>query len=271
MTKAITKTQRTIGQILTSEDFKSQVALVLPSHLTPERFLRVALTATRKNPKLLQCDQGSFFSSLLDLSQVGLEPDGRLAHLIPYGTECKLIIDYKGLVDLAMRTGKFSKIHADKVCEADLFKYSIGEVVAHEIDFRHDRGDAYAYYAQVVYRDGTRQADCMKLNEVQAIQKRSKAGGNGPWITDFHEMGKKTVFRRLSKWVPMSSEFRQALDADADTIEEKRFANAKIANSIPNFEEKDEVSFPPKEEEEPREEPPKAEDYSDALWLEGKK
>ena len=270
MTKAITKPQRTIGQILTSEDFKAQIALVLPTHLTPDRFLRVALTATRKTPKLANCDQNSLLSALMTLSQLGLEPDGRLAHLIPFGNECQLIIDYKGLVDLAMRSGQIGKIHADKVCQEDDFVYDCGEVTRHVIDFREPRGDAYAYYAQVTFKDGFRKAECMPLEDVKAIQKRSKAGGSGPWVSDFDEMAKKTAFRRLSKWLQLSPEYREALDADADQIEEKRFANAKIAKSIPNFEDKDETAFP-KEEESEREEPPKAEDYSDALWLEGKK
>ena len=274
MTKAITKQTRTIAQILSGDEFKAQVALVLPSHLTPDRFLRVALTATRKTPKLANCDQNSLLSALMTLSQLGLEPDGRLAHLIPFGNECQLIIDYKGLVDLAMRSGQIGKIHADKVCEQDDFVYDCGEVTRHVIDFREDRGDAYCYYAQVTFKDGFRKAECMPLEDVKAIQKRSKAGGSGPWITDFHEMAKKTVFRRLSKWLQLSPEYREALDADADQIEEKRFANAKIAHSLPNFEEKDEVTFPPHEEEPPREEPPaEASELLglDAKWLEEKK
>ena len=73
------------------------------SYRTPDRFIRIALTALTRTPKLTTCDHGSFFQALLDLSQLGLEPDGRRAHLIPFRNnkrncvECQLIIDYKGL------------------------------------------------------------------------------------------------------------------------------------------------------------------------------
>jgi len=242
------KAPATIRALLTGEEFKHQVTLALPRHISPDRFVRVALTAMTRTPKLQECDKHSFFNALLTLSQLGLEPDGRLAHLIPFNNskrncvECQLIVDYKGLVDLAMRSGNVANIHADKVCANDVFEYNVGEVVAHKIDFRKDRGAAYCYFAQVTFKDGTKKADVMTLAEVQAIQKRSRAGSSGPWVTDFHEMAKKTVFRRLSKWLPLSPEYRDALDADADTLEERRLAAAipAMASTIPNFATEDE-------------------------------
>ena len=242
--KEVAAPKKTIESWLTGEEFKRQIALALPKHITADRFLRVSLTALTKTPKLKECDPHSFFSQMLTLSQLGLEPDGRLAHLIPFRnakrnvTECQLIVDYKGLADLAMRSGIIANIHADKVCKQDRFRYNIGVVEKHEIDFDNPRGKPYAYYAQVIFKDGTKKADCMTLEEVQAIRKRSRAANDGPWVTDFDEMGKKTVFRRLSKWLPLSPEYRDALEADADSLEEKRFAAAlpATASSLPNFE-----------------------------------
>jgi recombination protein RecT len=169
----------------------------------------------------------------MQLSQFGLEPDGRHAHLIPFWNsktnsyDCQLIIDYKGLANLAMRSGFVSYVHADKICERDLFVYDRGAVVRHEINFKEDRGPAYAYYAMVKFKDGSEKADVMTMSEVKAIRARSKAGTSGPWVTDFDEMGKKTVFRRLSKWLPLSPEYRDAVDLDADALEELRFDQAK--------------------------------------------
>src|SRR5207248_657462 len=128
--------------LINSDHFRHAVAASLPSHLKPDRFIRVALTALTRTPKLMQCDQGSFFQCLLSLSQLGLEPDGRNAHLIPFEnrkrnvTECQLIVDYKGLVDLAMRSGKIAYNHADKVCQNDVFEYDRGEIKKHEINFK---------------------------------------------------------------------------------------------------------------------------------------
>jgi recombination protein RecT len=235
----------TIRSIIAGDLFKQQVALALPRHLSADRFVRVALTAITRTPKLANCDQHSFLAALLTLSQLGLEPDGRLAHLIPFEnkkrgvTEVQLIVDYKGLVDLAMRTGYYSKIHADKVCEKDDFEYDMGEVKKHKVDFRNPRGEVFAYYSQVTLKDGTKVADCMTFEEVESIRKRSPSAEKGPWVTDFDEMGKKTVFRRLSKWIPSSPEFREALDADADQLEEARFRSAlpAQANILPGEEE----------------------------------
>jgi recombination protein RecT len=210
------KAAPTIRSLISGEEFKAQIAMALPKHITPDRFIRVALTAMQKTPKLLDCTQASLFQSLLTCSQLGIEPDGRMAHLIPYGNVCQLIIDYKGLSALAMRSGEILPPHADVVCENDVFEYDRGEVKKHSIDFRKPRGKAYAVYAIVRYKEGGEKAECMSMDEVDAIRKRSKASGSGPWVTDYNEMAKKTVFRRLSKWLPLSPEFRDAIDADAD-------------------------------------------------------
>ena len=236
--------QGKIRDLLTSNRFKLAVASALPAHLKPDRFVRVALTALTRTPKLAECDQQSFFQCLLTLSQLGLEPDGRNAHLIPFRnnkrniTECQLIVDYKGLVDLAMRSGKLSYIHADKICDRDIFEYDKGAIKTHRIDFKQDRGNAYAYYALVRNKDGTEQCEVMPLDDIKRIRLRSRAANDGPWVSDFDEMAKKTVFRRLSKWLQLSSEYRDALDADADALEETRFAQA-----IPI--ERPMISYPP--------------------------
>lgn len=205
---------RTVKDILQSDDFKSQVARALPRHMTPDRFLRISLTAALKTPKLLECSPESVCSCLLTCSQLGLEPDGRRAHLIPYGTNCTLVVDYKGLVELTMRSGMVSNLHADVVCENDVFEYSKGEIKAHVIDFRKPRGDVYAVYAICRLKDGSEKAEVMSRDDVERIRERSRSGGNGPWVTDWSEMAKKTVFKRLSKWLPMSPEVRDAIEAD---------------------------------------------------------
>lgn len=205
----------TIRDEVAGAAFKNAIAQVLPKHLTPDRMARVAIMAMTKTPKLSQCDRASFFSAMMTLSQLGLEPDGRRAHLIPYGTTCQLVIDYKGLVELAMRSGMVSSIHADVVCQNDKFSYKNG-VIEHEPNLREDRGDVFAVYAIARFKDGEPKAEAMTLKEVDAIRKRSKSGNSGPWVTDWNEMAKKTVFRRLSKWLPLSPEFRDALDDDIE-------------------------------------------------------
>lgn len=212
--------RKDVKSLLEGPAFRAEIAKVLPKHLTPERMIRVAITATMKTPKLLQCTADSLTKCLLDCSALGIEPDGRRAHLIPFEdrkkgvTVCTLIIDYKGLAELAMRSGLVSNIHADVVRENDVFEYDLGEIKAHKINFREDRGAAYAFYAICRFKDGSVKADVMSVDEVEAIRMRSKSPNEGPWATDPVEMGKKTVFRRLSKWLPLSPEFRDAVEKD---------------------------------------------------------
>lgn len=217
-TQLTTKTSD-LRSLLSKDVIRDQIAKALPEHLKPERFLRIAMTAITKTPKLAECSQESLMSCLLSLSSFGLEPDGRRAHLIPYGNVCTLIIDYKGLVELAMRSGIVANIHADVVRENDEFEEDRGLVVKHRINRRSPRGDIYAVYAICRFKDGTEKAEVMDRDEVEAIRKRSRSGNNGPWQTDWSEMAKKTVFRRLSKWLPLSAEFRDAIERDDDRME----------------------------------------------------
>lgn len=222
--KPQTPLQRVKG-LLESDSFKDAVSKALPKHLTPDRFCRIAINAAMQTPKLMECTQESLFGCLMKLSQYGLEPDGRRAHLIPYenrraGTvECQLIIDYKGLAELIYRSGLVSVLHADVVCENDVFDYDMGEIKSHKPNYRQPRGPAYAVYAMCRMKDGSSKAEVMSMDEVDSIRKRSRAGNSGPWQTDYNEMARKTVFRRLSKWLPLSPEIRDAVYGDDDTID----------------------------------------------------
>ena len=224
---AVAKKPATIREQIESPKFAEQIAKVLPKILTPERFVRVAITAMLKTPKLAECTQASLLNSLLQLAQYGLEPDGRRAHLIPYKDQCTLIIDYKGIAELVMRSGLVSYLHADIVCENDVFEWDMGEIKKHTINLKAPRGEAYAFYALCRFKDGTTKAEVMHREEVEAIRRRSRAGASGPWVTDFNEMAKKTAFRRLSKWLPLSPEIRDATETDDDVIDVEAKATTK--------------------------------------------
>lgn len=214
--REVSKERRTISDLLNGPELKTAVKSALPRHLTPERFIRVALNATMRTPGLLTCSRESFFKALLDLSSFGLEPDGRRAHLIPFGKEVQLIIDYKGLVELVRRSGDVSYIHADVVYENDEWDFSFGSgaKLTHKPNF-DDRGEKVrCVYSFVKLKDGSEDFMVMSRGEVEKVRKRSKAGNNGPWVTDWEEMAKKTVFRRHSKWLPLSAEVRDAVEKD---------------------------------------------------------
>lgn len=210
----------TIRDRLASPEMLRQMASVLPKHLTAERMARIAIAAMTRTPKLAQCTPASVYASMMMLSQFGLEPDGRHAHLIPFenrkkGTvECQCIIDYKGLVELAYRSSRISNIHADRICSNDEFEQVNGTVTHRRAKLGTPRGEAIGFYCIVTFKDGTTKSEVMDIEEIEAVRSRSKSPDDGPWNTDPSEMAKKTVFKRLSKWIPLSPEFRDAVAAD---------------------------------------------------------
>ena len=203
---------------------REEIAKVLPKHVTPDRMMRVALTAVMRNPNLMNCSPESLTNSMMLCSQAGLEPDGRLAHLIPYWNskkncyECQVIFDYKGLVTLALRNGAES-VFADKVCEFDEFSACVEDgikKITHRPNWKGNRGPVVAFYS-VCKRNGEIDWEVMSVDEVEDIRKRSRAGKDGPWVTDFDEMGKKCPLRRMSKRWDLLPEIRDVINADDDT------------------------------------------------------
>lgn len=211
----------TARELLSSQYLSQQAAKALPGIFAPERFMRVTLTAFNKNPKLLDCTPASIASVVLQCAQFGIEPDGRHAHIIPYKNEAQLQLDYKGLVTLVRRSGEISTIHADVVRKGDVFKVNLGRIVAHEVDYSSAAGEVYAVYATATLKDGSTQSVVLRKEEVDAIAARSRSvqaakqyGKTTPWDTDWAEMAKKTAFRRLTKWLPLSYEAAEIVDKD---------------------------------------------------------
>lgn len=209
-----------------SEVIKGQIKLALPRHLKPERMLRVLTTEIRKIPKLLDCTIPSILGSLIQCSQLGLEPGGVLgqAYLIPYHNkkankmECQFIIGYKGMLDLAYRSGKISSIRVNAVYTNDEFEYSDGlEIVLRHVPAKMERGDFIGAYAIAKFSNcavGDSSVVVMYKNEVDKIRDRSKPRDYSPWFTDYEEMAKKTVLRRLFKYLPISIEINNAVILD---------------------------------------------------------
>jgi recombination protein RecT len=220
-----------LRELVESEKFKQQIARVLPEGMTPDRFVRVTLTAALKNPNILKTTRDSLFKCLLELSAIGLEPDGRVAHLIPRkknagkpneSLECTFLLDYKGYKTLFHRNRDIIEEHCDVVREGDHFEVEFGSrrKLEHKPQVRH-KGAIYAAYAFVRLPDGGEVFDVMNSEEIEAVRKRSPAANDGPWASDWSEMAKKTVFRRLAKGLPLSPRTREAMEAEdsANAIE----------------------------------------------------
>lgn len=243
-----------IRALLNSDKVKLEIAKVLPKHITPERMTRVALTAFLKTPALLQCTQESLFDSILRCAQAGLEPDGRLAHLIPYGKVCQVIFDWKGLVVLALRNNY--TVYPEVVFSNDEFDAWNEDGVRklrHRIDWRKPRGEPILYYCTAV-RGGILDYEIMPTDECDAIRARSRAGKSGPWVTDTNEMRKKCPIRRMSKRWDLLPEIAAAINADDDTPEPFQ----AVVTSKPIFETKPKEEAPPAPEQPTEAEAPQA-------------
>lgn len=197
-----------------------EISKALPKHMDADRMARIALTTIRTTPKLLNCNINSLMSGIMQAAQLGLEP-GLLGHcyLIPYGNEAQFIIGYKGMIDLARRSGNIQSIYTQCVYENDEFSYQYG---LHP-DLKHipadgERGDFKGAYAVAHFKDGGYQFEYMPRSEIDKRRKRSKASGNGPWVTDFEEMAMKTVLRHMWKFLPISVEIMSKVEKSDETV-----------------------------------------------------
>lgn len=203
---------------------KPQIEAALPSVITPERFTRMALTAVSSNPKLANCTPKSFMGALMNAAQLGLEPNTPLgqAYLIPYKNkgvdEVQFQIGYKGLVELAHRSGEFKNIEARVVYENDTFEYEYGlePKLVHKPAMK-DRGKPIYYYAVFTLVNGGFGFEVMSKEDIDIHKnKYSQAAGSkySPWNTNFDEMAKKTVLKRVLKYAPIRTEFARKINND---------------------------------------------------------
>ena len=204
---------------------------VAQKHITPDRLIKVALLARAGNDYLKLCTAESLLRCCLQCAELGLEPSGTYggAHLVPRKNgktnnwECTLVIDYRGLVELARRSGEVVLVEVGAVYEQDgfVFKRGLNPVLDHEPRLTGERGALVGYWAVVVYRDGSKTFEVMRLDEVEAIRDAVPYWDKGPWKNHPVAMGKKTVVRRALNLAPKSKEYRRALeiDDDAETVD----------------------------------------------------
>lgn len=211
----VAKAEPTLGQLI--ESLKPQMARALPKHMDADRMARIALTVLRQTPALANCSSESFLGALMTCAQTGLEP-GPLGHayLVPFGNTVTFIAGYKGLIDLAWRSGRLQDISAETVHRNDHFYFRKGldPKLEHDWNLEDERGAVIGYYAAAKLKDGGSAFVVMSKDDVEKIRGRSRAKNSGPWQTDYDAMAKKTCIRQLSKFLPLSVEFAQALTQD---------------------------------------------------------
>ena len=211
------------------ERMRPQLSVALPAHIPVERFERVVLTAVNVTPELIQADRRSLFNACQRAAQDGLLPDGREAALVIFNTKVKQDnkdvwikkVQYMpmvyGIIKKVRQSGEVVEFRSRIVYEKDTFRFVLGddERIEHE-SFLGDAGKPIAVYAIAKGAEGWVEREVMTVAEVEKVRAVSKSSNNGPWVSWWTEMARKTVMRRLSKRLPISSEIMQAFEADDD-------------------------------------------------------
>lgn len=242
---ALTKKRKSVADLL--ERMKGQIQNALPKFITPERMIRVAITAMSRTPKLLECDQTSLIGAIITASQLGLMPDGVLgeAYMIPFKVkgkmQCQFMIGYRGYIALALRSGQVKSIQARAVKKSDEFHYEFG--LEPKLTHLPKSGDDTIthFYAVIQLMTGGTLFEVMTCDEINFIRDKSKAYAFAEnkketiWHINYEEMGKKTVIRRLVKIAPLSPEINRAagLDDLAD-VEQNQKTNLELLE-MPEF------------------------------------
>ncbi len=214
-----------------------EIQKALPKHMDADRLARISLTVIRQTPKLLECTPVSLMAAIMQAAQLGLEP-GLLGHcyIIPYKKEATFQIGYKGMIDLCRRSGDFQSIYAHEVHENDYFEYCYG---LHK-DLKHkpamdERGNVIGYYACYHLKDGGYDFMFMSKSDVEVHRARYSPAWNkgfSPWATEFDEMAKKTVIKKLLKYAPVSIEIQKQIAQDETAKEELAPDMSEVPNVI---------------------------------------
>ena len=238
-TKTAPKTMKDYVTIMMPEIKKA-----LPNTITPERFTRIVLSAISNNKQLQQCTPNSFLAGMMNAAQLGLQPNTPTgeAYLIPYrnkGTlECQFQIGYRGLVSLAYRSGQVKTIYAEAVRENDEFEYELGlEPKLIHKPAKKDRGEITYFYAVFKLVNGGEGFSVMSKDDMDKhMRKFSKAANAGfsPWQTNYEEMGKKTVIKRVLKLAPLSSDIQMNIAQD-ETIKSNLDADMSFVGDETDF------------------------------------
>lgn len=216
----------------TLEKMGSQFKAVLPTQQHVDRFIRVVMTAVQQNPKLVAADRQSFFASCMKAAQDGLMPDGKEAVLKIYSmrkgpNEFIDGVQYEPMTEGLLKKLRLSgevigapRVHV--VRQRDEFDYQLGddERIVHKPALG-DPGEIIAAYSIVRLKSGDTSREVMSRTEIDEIMRRTKSkdkSGNitGPWVTDFSEMCRKTVFKRHYKRLPRSSDLDNVINEDND-------------------------------------------------------
>jgi len=227
---AVAKKKSTAVDYLNDARFREQLAAALPKFLDTDHFVRSAITEFRMNPALTECSVPSVLGYFMQAAACGLEPASVLGQCYPVpfnnkktgARECQFLLSYRGMLSIARRSGEIASVIAETVHEKDEFEiaYGLEPNLVHKPHIGDNPGAMIGAYCVVRFKgEGVEPLiKFMPKAEIDAHRKRSKASSSGPWVTDYEEMAKKTVFRSVFKWLPVSLEQVMATTGDGAAV-----------------------------------------------------
>ncbi len=207
---------------------EGQFKMVLPPHISVDKFMRVTLTAIQTSTEnLLECDRQSLFSSALKCASDGLLPDGRQAAFAKFNSKQGPKVQYMpmigGIYKKVRQSGEIVSLTSQIVHKNDKFRYwvnSEGEHIDHEPLLFGERGERIGVYAIAKLKDGGVEIEPLTEKDVMAVKAVSKSRDSGPWSGPFEsEMWRKTAIRRLSKRLPLSADIAEVIERDDEMYE----------------------------------------------------
>lgn len=225
----------TLKDFLASPTVQAKLAEVARAHMKPEDLTRMALMALSRQPELAKCSQTSILRALIDAAELGIKPGGLMGrgYLVPRKNrktgdlECHFDPGYRGLVDIARRSGQVRRLEAHVVYQNDVFEVEYGDEprLVHKPTLVGEPGQVIAAYAVAQFVDGSKQVEILTRREIDKV-KASSASQNGPWSNWYDEMAKKTAVRRICKLLPFSDDLERALLAAGEVDDEP--ANVEV-------------------------------------------
>jgi recombination protein RecT len=216
MTNAIAKIDA-VRTALTSPQMMKEFKSALPEHVSPEKFVRIAMTAINKSPTLLDCDRKSLYAACMLAAQDGLLPDGREAALVKFKDSVAYMPMVGGILKKVRNSGELQSLSANVVYSNDKFEYWVdekGEHFKHIPVFQGDRGKMIAVYAQALTKDGGVYFELLNEADVKKVQNAARS--KNIWTEWAGEMWKKTAIRRLAKKLPMSTDLETVVQRNDD-------------------------------------------------------
>jgi len=255
--------KKTLYEIVMSEDVKGHIAHLVENMMTPERCISIFWHCCQKTPLLQQCAPVTLIASLKNLLMMRCEPDGIHGYLVPFWSNdkasgrsvltCVAVPSARGLMRMARSNG-VTNLNIGIVREGEPFSWGLEEgkfAMSHIPEWDDSTAPIRGFYCTWTDKDLYLHGERMSLRAVEEIKARTKSRNKkgevvGPWVTDFGQMGLKTVIKRASKQWDLPLYIQEAMSSADD----QEFGS-EMRNVTPSKDENEEIDpfNPPKPEE----------------------